>query len=151
MRSRHPRWPEAARFIAKSWKPWDRMLAPSYGGVGRWYVLHVGNVEAKEWQVQGLPVGMENTSSKMLSEIQTGVYRFIAVGSTFVDYYRVDPRVAQELRKWKVVWQSDEGGEGTTRLTIYQYVKPALKPVEAGKQRVRLSHLHTEGFYPANL
>jgi hypothetical protein len=112
------RWPAAARFLAGRWQPNDRMLAPQYGTVGRWYLLHVAGVPAQEWQVQALPA--EKASDRLLQEIVSGVYRYIAVGSTFSDQPGLDPRIQQILQTWPVVWQGDEGGTGPSRLVIYQ-------------------------------
>jgi hypothetical protein len=117
VRSRWPRWPSAASFLAPRWKD-DRMLAPAYGGVGRWYVLHVGGVNAKEWQVQALPGS--GTNQKLLDEIRWGVYHYVAVGSTFSDQPSIDPAIKRIISRWPVIWQSDEGGLGPSRLVIYQ-------------------------------
>lgn len=122
-RSLQPRWPSAAEFIALRWKPGDRMLAPSYGGPGRWYVLYAGGVRAKDWQVQGLPAPGERASVRLLGDLRRGLYRFVAVGSTFSDRPGLDSRITGELARWNVVWQSDEGGTGPSRLTIYEREK----------------------------
>lgn len=124
-RSRLPRWPAAARFIASKWRPGDRMLAPSYGGPGRWYVLYAGGIEAKDWQIQGLPAPGERASERLLDDLRRGAYRFVVVGSTFADRPGLDPRLANALAGWKVAWRSDEGGTGPSRLLI----------VERGKKR----------------
>ncbi len=120
VRSRHPRWPEAARYIKSRWKPDDRMLAPSYGSVGRWYVLHVAGIDAREWQVMGLPLASERAGDRLIGDIRHGVYRFVAAGSTFADTVSVNPRVLSEIRAWKIAWRSDEGKGLPSRLTIYE-------------------------------
>lgn len=117
-RALHPRWPHAARFLATRWRPGDRMLAPQYGTVGRWYVLHVGGAPAREWHVQALPA--RNARDRLVQEVAAGVYRFVAVGSTFSDGKNVDERIWQIIRRWPVIWQSDEAGRGPSRLTIYE-------------------------------
>jgi 4-amino-4-deoxy-L-arabinose transferase-like glycosyltransferase len=119
-RSIQPRWPAAARFIASKWRPGDRMLAPSYGGPGRWYVLYARGVDAKDWQIQGLPAPGERVSDRLISDLRRGVYRFVAVGSTFADSAGLDSRLTSELAEWKPVWQSEEGGTGPSRLIIYE-------------------------------
>jgi hypothetical protein len=96
------------------------MLAPSYGGPGRWYVLYAGGIVAKDWQIQGLPAPGERASERLLSDMRRGVYRFVAAGSTFSDRPGLDPRIMSELAGWQVVWRSDEGGTGPSRLTIYE-------------------------------
>lgn len=119
-RSRHSRWPAAARFIVSRWKSEDRMLAPSYGGPGRWYVLRVAGANAREWQILGLPASGERAGDRILSDIHRGLYRFVVVGSTFMDYAGLDSRIERELMSWKKVWSSDEKGAGKSRLVIYE-------------------------------
>jgi hypothetical protein len=117
-RARHPRWEQAARFLASRWQDGDRVMAPAYGGVGRWYLLHVAKAPAKEWQVQALPEA--KARPKLVSEVATGAYRFVVVGSTFNDWCKVDPSIDKIIQAWPVVWQSDEGGTGPCRLRIHE-------------------------------
>jgi len=119
-RSLHSRWPAAAAFLSSRWKPGDRMLAPSYGGVGRWYVLHVAHAKAHEWQVLGLPAPGEKAADSLIYDVHRGIYQFVAVGSTFSDYPGLDSRVTAQLARWREVWKSDEGGMGVSRLVIYE-------------------------------
>lgn len=123
IRSRQSRWPDAARYLASVWQPSDRMLAPAFGGGGRWYLIYGAGISAKEWQVQGLPDS--NARPQLLDEIDQGHYPYIAVGSTYADYPSVDNKIRILLRKWDVVWQSNEGGRGRSRLTIYRKPKKA--------------------------
>lgn len=118
IRARTPRWAAAARFLARRWTPGDELLAPAYGIVGRWYVLHVGRAPAQGWQVEALPT--DSARLPLLTQISRGAYPFVAVGSTFTDTPTVDWRIWQMVRKWPVIWRSDEHGLGPSRLTLYQ-------------------------------
>lgn len=117
-RAQWPRWPYAAQFLAGRWQPGDQLLAPAFGVPARWYVLHVAGVHAQGWQIEALPGdGARNT---LLRDLASGAYRYVAVGSTYSDTPSVDSRVWQVIRRWPRVWQSDEGGAGQSRLSIYQ-------------------------------
>jgi len=118
-RARIPRWADAARFLAQRWQPGDRIVAPAYGSVARWYLLHVAGVPVQEWQVQGLPAD-DLVDDSLVWDIRTGVFRFVAVGSTFSDRPWLDNRIRRLLQTWPVIWQSNERGTGPCRLRIYE-------------------------------
>ena len=49
-----------------------------------------------------------------------GGFRYVAVGNSFSDWTDLDNRIRLLLQKWPVVWKSEEGGAGSSRLIIYQ-------------------------------
>jgi len=113
------RWPNAVQYLRTEWRSGDSMLAPQYGGVGRWYLIHVAGIPAKDWQVQALPPrGMAN--ERLLHDISIGVYRYIAIGGPFSDSPNVDVKVAEVIKAWPVVWRSFEPDSGVSRLVLYE-------------------------------
>ena len=131
-RSDRERWPHAARFLAERWRPGDRILAPQYAQAGRWYLLYGAGVPASEWQVEALPE--RAARAKLFGELITGVYRYVVVGSTFSDYPTVDNSIRHLLRRWPVVWRSDEGGTGPSRLVIYELPPVIAAPRPAARR-----------------
>ena len=130
-RVRVARWPYAIQYLASQWRPSDRMLAPAGGGGARWYLIYEGGIPAKDWQVQALPDGPTGSSrsssmnrAKLLRDILQGVYRYVVVGTAFSDRKPMDPFIRQILNNkqapWQLVWQSQEYGEGESRLIIYE-------------------------------
>lgn len=117
-RSQHPRWTAAAQFLAKEWKPGDRMLATSFGVSARWYLRNVGHAPVEDREIRILPPN--NAPESLYCELAAGDYRFVAVGNTFMDWTQVDQVVRRQLRTWPVVWESDEAGTGRSRLVIYE-------------------------------
>ncbi len=128
-RERVTRWAPASRYLAGVWKRGDSMLAPAYGTVGRWYLLHYAGVSVEEWRVQAVPA--QGASAKLLADVDRGTYRYVAVGSTFSDRPYVDSRILGKLATWGRVWVSDEQGSGPTRLTIYRRPDRPVPPREA--------------------
>jgi hypothetical protein len=117
-RSQISRWPAAAQFLKSRWTPESRMLAPAFGGGGRWYLIYGAGVPVEEWRVQALPAA--RAKERLIREIKAGDYRFIVTGSTYNDWASVDNSIRHTLAKWPIVWRSDEGGTGPSRLVIYQ-------------------------------
>lgn len=124
-RDRISRWPTAAVFLKGRWTPDSRMLAPAYGGVGRWYLIYGAGTKVEEWRVQALPAS--GARDKLIRDITARTYQFVVVGSTFSDWADVDLRIRKIITKWPVVWRSDEHGTGSSRLVIYE-----LPPSRAG-------------------
>lgn len=120
-RARVSRWPAAAAYLKAHWTPHSRMLAPAYGGGGRWYLLYFAGVHAEEWRVQALPPS--GASDRLLSELADGIYTYVVNGSSFADRPATDARIAKLISRWPRVWQSDEQGTGTSRLVIYRLPK----------------------------
>lgn len=116
-RSQQPRWAAAARFLKSEWSPGDQMLAPAYGTVARWYVIHVAGVPAQDWQIEALP----DTGARagLIRDLRIGAYRFVAAGSTFADHWTIDPQISWLLKSWPVVWRSTEPEGLPSRLIIY--------------------------------
>jgi hypothetical protein len=117
-RSRHPRWEAAARFIARRWRPNDSALVPPFGAVGTWYLRHRAGIPAEDWQVQSWPP--RQATPRMIEDVRSGVYRWVVVGNTFQDYPFMDNTLRQIIAKWPVVYRSDEGGTGPSRLVVYE-------------------------------
>jgi 4-amino-4-deoxy-L-arabinose transferase-like glycosyltransferase len=117
-RAQRSRWGPAARHLKQRWKPGDRILAGQYGAPARWYLIHAAGVPAREEDVVGLPPA--NARPQLLEEIETGRYRFIAVGNSLADWTHVDNRIRLILKRWPEMWRSAEAHTGPSRLVIYR-------------------------------
>jgi hypothetical protein len=88
-------------------------------------VLYAADVGGEEFWVQSLPTS--DVRDELIWELQTGVYSYVAVGSTFADWPTVDNRVRVILQRWPIIWLSDEHRSGPSRLMIYEYPRPTIR------------------------
>lgn len=135
LRARIPRWPAAAEFLRERAGPEDRFLASSYAVPARWYLLHAAALPITEDQVRILPGS--GAREELLDDLQAGRYRWIVVGNSFSDWTEVDNRIRILLRRWPLVWSSDERGTGPSRLLIYERPRPKPTPKPAAPPKPR--------------
>lgn len=121
-RSRLSRWPAAAAFLKERAAPEDLLLSSSYAVSARWYLLHQARLPLKEEQIRILPAS--EARDELIRELKEGCYRWIVVGNSLTDWTPVDNRIRMLLQRWRVVWKSDEGGTGPSRLVIYERPEP---------------------------
>ena len=81
-------------------------------------VVYQGRVPPLNSQFQTMPV--HDPRSVFLDRLRSGFYRFAAVSNMVEDYVDLDPRTRAILKKWPVLWSSEEHGTGPSRLIIYR-------------------------------
>ncbi|HLJ55321.1 MAG TPA: glycosyltransferase family 39 protein [Chthonomonadaceae bacterium] len=118
-RAQLSRWPAAARALAASWQPGDKIMVGSQPvNVAHWYLVYLGGVPNLDSQFQPMPI--HAPKPLFLQRLAGGYYRYAAVSNMFEDHVDLDPKTAQILRAWRVAWRSDEHGAGPSRLVIYR-------------------------------
>ena len=119
-RAQNPRWRAAAAYLAANWKPEDRIIVgPQPYSIPRWYLRHVAKIPLSDNQIQALAI--HAPKEDFLKRLQEGKYPYLALSSMVTDSIDLDEKTRHILKKWKVVWQSEENGKGLSRLTIYRY------------------------------
>ncbi len=124
-KAQQSRWPKAARFIKAHWKTGDKIIASQYAIAARWYLVHREGIPPYEGQVEGLPE--QEAKEIIVRNVREGVYRYVVVGNSFMDWTPVNNHIRWTLRDWPLVWRSEENDAARSRLLIYEYKRPEPK------------------------
>jgi 4-amino-4-deoxy-L-arabinose transferase-like glycosyltransferase len=129
-RAQVSRWPGAAAYLSKQWRPGDKIVVGSQPvSVAHWYLVYQGRVPPLDSQFQTMPVHAPRPA--FLDRLRAGFYRYAGVSNMFEDQVDLDPKTRSILRGWTLIWRSDEHGSGPSRLTIYR--APDGLPVSSSK------------------
>ncbi len=113
------RWPAASAYLKQHWKPGDNLvIGPQTVGVGRWYIRYVAGIDADDAHI--LPLQVIKPGRKMMSKIASGQIRYIQISSVFVDRPEIDPILMPVMKRWNLVYRSNEGSDYYPRMRLYE-------------------------------